>query len=126
MSENPRRVVWIVDDAESVRKSIAAVLSTADILVRDYGSASEFLDDFVPEETGCIIVDQHMPDMSGLELLILLRQRGITTPAIVITGQGDALLQQRALQAGAATMLHKPVDGDELIGLIEKVMANKP
>lgn len=125
MTTNTGIVVWIVDDAESVRKSIAAVLSMADILVRDYGSASEFLEDFVPGEPGCIIVDHHMPGMTGLDLLMHLRKQGVGTPVIVITGQGDAMLKEKALRAGAATMLHKPVDGDELIILINKVMANK-
>ncbi len=126
MTKNARLVVWIVDDAESVRKSIAAVLSTADIIVRDYGSAAEFLADFEPCDTSCIIVDHHMPDMTGLELLTHLRENGIAVPVIVFTGQGDASLQEKALQAGAVTMLHKPVDGEELIVLIESVIANKP
>jgi FixJ family two-component response regulator len=114
-----------VDDSESVRKSIAAILSTADIAVRDYCSAREFLGDFVPGGCGCLIVDQHMPDMTGMELLILMRQRGIDIPVIVITGQGDAQMKEKALQAGATTMLHKPVDGEDLIELIEKIMAKK-
>lgn len=125
MSKTPRLVVWIVDDAVSVRKSIGAVLETADIAVRDYGSAGEFLADFAPAEPSCIIVDHHMPDMTGLELLQHLRGNGIAVPVIVITGQGNPALEQKALMAGAVTMLHKPVDGDELITLIEAVIANK-
>ncbi len=125
MTKESHLVVWIVDDAESVRKSIAEVLFTADIIVRDYGSAAEFLADFEPCDTSCIIVDQHMPDMTGLELLTHLREKGIAVPVIVITGQGDASLQEKALKAGAVTMLHKPVDGEELITLIESVIVNK-
>lgn len=125
MNSDPRLVVWIVDDAVSVRKSIGAVLETADILVRDYGSAGEFLADFAPTQPSCVIVDHHMPDMTGLELLIQLRKQGVTVPVIVITGQGDPLLKQKALQAGALTMLHKPVDGDELIALIEGAVAGQ-
>ncbi|MDB5735875.1 MAG: fixJ [Alphaproteobacteria bacterium] len=124
MNAERRLVVWIVDDAVSVRKSIGAVLETADITVRDYGSAGEFLADFAPAEPSCLIVDHHMPDMTGLELLLHLRQQGITVPVIVITGQGDPILKEKALKAGAVTMLHKPVDGDELITLIETVMAD--
>ncbi len=116
------RVVWIVDDAESVRKSIAAVLATTGIVVRDYGSAEEFLADFEPQDPCCVVVDQHMPGMTGLELLARLRKEDVAVPVIVITGQGDALLKERALQAGALTMLHKPVDGDELITLIEGIL----
>lgn len=123
MNTDPRVVVWIVDDAASVRKSIGAVLETANIQVRDYGSAAEFLADFNPDSPSCLIVDHHMPDMTGLELLLHLRKQGVTVPVIVITGQGDPVLKQKALQAGALTMLHKPVDGDELITLIEGAVA---
>jgi two-component system response regulator FixJ len=125
MTRNPRLVVWFVDDAISVRKSIAAVLETADIVVRDYGSAGEFLADFTPVEPSCLVVDHHMPDMTGLELLLHLRKAGITVPVIIITGQGDPVLKEKVLKAGAVTMLHKPVDGEELITLIERVIANK-
>ena len=125
MSADPRFVVWIVDDAESVRKSIAAVLSTADILVHDYASANEFLMEFVPTEPSCIILDHQMPEMTGLEVLQHLRQQGVTTPVIIITGRGDSMLKERALQAGAVTMLNKPVDGEELITIIESVMRNR-
>jgi two-component system response regulator FixJ len=93
--------------------------------VRDYGSAGEFLADFAPVEPSCLIVDHHMPDMTGLELLMQLRKNGITVPVIVITGKGDPVLKQKALEAGAVTMLHKPVDGDELIALIETVIAGR-
>jgi two-component system, LuxR family, response regulator FixJ len=125
VTKDPRLIVWIVDDALSVRKSIGAVLETADIVVRDYGSAGEFLADFAPVEASCLIVDHHMPDMTGLDLLLHLRKEGVTVPVIVITGGGDAVLKEKALQAGAVTMLHKPVDGDELITLIESVIADR-
>lgn len=125
MSTDPRLVVWIVDDATSVRKSIAVVLETADMVVHEYGSAEEFLIDFAPTEPCCLIVDQHMPDMTGLELLLHLRKKGVAIPIIVITGQGDLALKDKAMHAGAVTMLHKPVDGDDLISLIGSVMANK-
>jgi two-component system response regulator FixJ len=126
VTKAPRLVVWIVDDAVSVRKSIGAVLETADIEVRDYGSAGEFLAEFAPIEPSCLVVDHHMPDMNGLELLLHLRKEGVSVPVIVITGAGDAVLKEKVLQAGAVTMLHKPVDGDELIALIQTLTANKP
>jgi two-component system response regulator FixJ len=125
VTEDPPLIVWIVDDTFSVRKSIGAVLETADIVVRDYGSAKEFLADFVPREPACLVADHHMPDMTGLELLLHLRKRGITIPVIIITGRGDPVLKQKALKAGAVAALDKPVDGEELITLIESVIANR-
>ena len=76
--QRSRLVVWIVDDAISVRKSIAAVLETT-VVVRDFGSAREFLADFAPGP-GCLILDHHMPDMTGLELLHHLRRRDCRSP----------------------------------------------
>lgn len=125
MSDDPRLLVWIVDDAESVRKSIGAVLETDDIAVRDYGSAREFLADFAPVVPGCLVVDHHMPDMTGLELLQHLRKQNIIIPVIIITGDGDDLLKEKAVKAGALTMLHKPVNGNELSALIRSIMPNK-
>lgn len=125
MDTAPRLVVWIVDDATAVRKSIGAVLETANIHVKDFGSAGEFLANFSPVEPSCLIVDHHMPDMTGLELLLHLRKEGIGVPVIVITGKGDDVLKGKALQAGAMTMLHKPVDAEELITLIESLIADK-
>jgi FixJ family two-component response regulator len=122
MTAEPRLVVWIVDDAVSVRKSIGAVLETSDIAVRDYGSARDFLADFTPPAAGCLIVDHHMPDMTGLELLLHLRKLGHAIPVIVITGKGDAALRDKAIRAGAVDLLYKPVDGEELIKLIESVL----
>ncbi|MEJ0042228.1 MAG: response regulator [Rhizomicrobium sp.] len=58
--------------------------------------------------------------MTGLELLETLRRRGSQLPVIIITGRGDAALEQRVLAAGGFRMLHKPIDGLELAELIEK------
>jgi FixJ family two-component response regulator len=60
-----------------------------------------------------------MPDMSGIELIELLRSRKITTPAIIVTGGSDPLLPARAKKAGVMAVLHKPVAGLELLGWID-------
>jgi FixJ family two-component response regulator len=124
MGAAKRTIVWVVDDVESVRKSIAAVLETANMAVCDYASASDFLAEFKPGAIGCLIVDHHMPDMTGLQLLQHLQAQSGVPPTIVITGQGDEALKQRLMAAGALTMLNKPVDADELIQLIEQLMPN--
>jgi two-component system CheB/CheR fusion protein len=124
MATGKRTVVWVVDDVESVRKSIAAVLETANMAVCDYASAGEFLAAFKPGAVGCLIVDHHMQGMTGLELLQHLKDTSGVPPTFVITGQGNAGLNERLLAAGAIKVLNKPVDGDEIITLIEHVMLN--
>ena len=124
MPESQRAVVWVVDDVESVRKSIAAVLETANLSVRDYPSADAFLGEYQPGMRGCLVVDYNMPGMTGLELLQKLKADRAAPPAIVITGHGSKALQERLLEAGALAMLDKPVDADELIALIERALAD--
>jgi two-component system, chemotaxis family, CheB/CheR fusion protein len=124
MGTGKRTVVWVVDDVESVRKSIAAVLETANMAVCDYASAADFLAEFKPGAVGCLIVDHHMPDMTGLELLQHLQAGAGAPPTIVISGHGDARLKDHVMSAGAISMLNKPVDAGELIELIERVTLN--
>ncbi len=118
------RTAWLVDDNKSVRKSMGAVLQASGLDVRLCASAAEFLETCDPRDAGCLIVDYDMPGMTGLELLQTLRARGCALPVVVITGRGDAVLEQRVGAAGGLRMLHKPVDSDELVGLIEKAMLN--
>jgi len=125
MGTGKRTVVWVVDDVESVRKSIAAVLETANMAVCDYASAADFLAEFKPGAVGCLIVDHHMPDMTGLELLRHLQAQSGAPPTIVISGHADERLRAHVMSAGAVTMLNKPVDADELIELIERVTLNR-
>lgn len=114
----------MVDDVESVRKSIGAVLETASFSVRDYASADAFLADYQAGTRGCLIVDYNMPEMTGLELLQKLQSERIAPPAIVITGHGNRALEERLRDAGAFAMLEKPVDADELIAVIERALAD--
>lgn len=121
-----RTLVWVVDDVESVRKSIAAVLETAHMRVLDYSSAKDFLADFKPGTQGCLIVDHHMPGMTGLELLNHLKAQKVAPPTIVISAHGNQALRNRILAAGAVAMLDKPVDASELIAVVERALVNAP
>jgi FixJ family two-component response regulator len=125
MGNKSHVVVWLVDDAESVRHSLTAVLETSNITVRDYPTARAFLEDYQASSASCLIVDHHMPDMTGIQLLQHLRSAGTTLPSILISGHGDNALREKALAAGAVAMFTKPVDGNELITFIERLIANK-
>ncbi|HEX7775599.1 MAG TPA: response regulator [Parvibaculum sp.] len=78
------------------------------------------LDDGTSGSAGCLLLDLHMPEMSGLELLEALRQMKVETAAIVITGRSDNALRARARRAGALDLLDKPVDEDELLQSIDR------
>jgi two-component system, LuxR family, response regulator FixJ len=117
-----RRSVWVVDDDEAVRDSMRILLESHGLTVRDFASARASLADRAPAE-GCLLLDLHMPEMSGLELLEKLRSDHIRTPAIIMTGRSDAGLRARAQRAGAIAFLDKPVDEDELLGSIEQAFS---
>ncbi len=123
MTDLTGKIVWVVDDTESIRTSVRAVLEARSHKVRTCASAGEFLQQFVPGEAGCLIVDFQMPGMTGLELLQQLRASGHSLPVIVITGAGDAALAKRIMTIGALAMLHKPIDADALITLVEQALS---
>ena len=114
--------VYVVDDDEAVRDSTRMVLQSYGIAVRTFASSRAFLQEADNIPFGCILVDQHMPEMTGLELLESLRARGNTLPIIMITARAGTALKERALRAGAAALLDKPVADDDLMRAIEAVL----
>jgi len=118
--------VYIVDDDDSVRDSARALLESYDLIVEDFSSARAFLERFAKgrkAEAGkrCLLLDVNMPEMGGLELLELLRDRHIDIPVIIVTAQNEAALRERAERAGAFAFLQKPVD-DSLIETIDQAL----
>ena len=113
------RLVYLVDDDPSARNGIARLLRTAGHEVRDFASAEQFLEDFDPEEPGCLVLDSQMPGMSGQELQEELAGRGIDLPVIVISAEPDQRARSAARTMNAAVFFRKPVDGPALIDAID-------
>jgi len=111
-------MVNIIDDDDAVRDSTRALLESYGYEVRDHPSAEHFLRDAVVKPH-CLLVDQHMPGMTGLDLLEHLRAKGDTTPALMMTGRSDPTLEPRAMRIGV-TLLHKPVPEEQLVSWIEQ------
>lgn len=93
------------------------------LTVRCYANAQILLGQQNLKECGCLLIDQLMPGLSGLDLLNVLRSRGLDIPAIFVTGDSDPLLPDRARKAGAMAVLHKPVVNAELLGWVELALA---
>ena len=109
-----KAIVHVIDDDEAVRQSIEFLLRTSGLTARTYGSASAFLAAVPSIDSGCVITDVRMPEISGIDLLQRLAERRIKIPVIVITGHGDVPLAVEAMKAGAVDFLEKPFD-DELL-----------
>lgn len=114
--------VFVVDDDAAVRDSVCLLLETAGLAVEAHDSAESFLAALDPQRYGCLVLDMRMPGMGGLELQAELARRGALLPIIFLTAHGDIPMTVRAMKAGAADFLTKPVDGAELIERIEAAL----
>jgi len=122
-SEKP--VVYVVDDDEASRQSLAFLLQAADFNVHTYASATVFLDLASKLGWSCVITDVRMPGMSGIELLRRLKELDVNVPVIVITGHGDVPLAVEAMKVGAADFLEKPFDDDVLLSSVRMALAQR-
>jgi FixJ family two-component response regulator len=108
-------LVGIVDDDASLRTALARALRGNGIRSETFESAEEFLLRVDVGEPGCIVLDIHLPGMSGFELQELLAARGAEPPIIFITGHDEP---QRARVHGTSGHLRKPFDTGALVALI--------
>jgi two-component system response regulator FixJ len=118
----PDPMVHVIDDDDAVRESLEFLLRTAQIPVRTYDSATAFLDVLPAAESGCIITDVRMPDLSGIDLLRRLKELDVSMPVIVITGHGDVPLAVEAMKVGAVDFFEKPFDDEALIGAVRSAL----
>ena len=118
-----QRKVCVIDDDDAVRESMRAVLESFGIDVSDYPSAGDFLARVAAPPNGCMLLDLHMPGMSGLELLEVMRQRGWELPVIAMTGRSDDLLKERVLRAGVVALLDKPIGESTLTHALDRAFA---
>ena len=121
MSE-PKPTVFIVDDDEVVRDTIAQLAEAVDLKAKTYSAAREFLDSYVPEEPGCVILDVRMPGMSGIKLQAKLRDQNIHIPIIFITGHGDVPMAAQAFKNGAVDFIEKPFRNQDLLDQIQEAL----
>jgi len=115
-------LVHVIDDDEAARQSLAFLLSTAHIGVRTYESASAFLSALPDANSGCVVTDVRMPDMSGIDLLRRLKELKVALPVIVITGHGDIQLAVEAMKIGAVDFIEKPFDDEILLAAIKSAL----
>jgi two-component system response regulator FixJ len=113
------RIVHLVDDDEAIRRSASFMLRTSGFLVRTYASGVELLDAGKALEPGCILLDVRMPEMDGIEVQRLLKDRGILLPVVVMTGHGDVNVAVQAMKAGAVDFIEKPFEKAVLLSAIE-------
>jgi FixJ family two-component response regulator len=114
--------VYIVDDDEAMRDSLAWLLESQGFAVTAYASAEDFLAACRDGMAGCIVLDVRMPGMSGLELYEKLNARHCTLPVIFITGHGDVPMAVSALKKGAVDFIEKPFGDKDMLRLVAQCL----
>jgi FixJ family two-component response regulator len=115
--------VAIVDDEEPVRKALKRLLVASGFEVESYASGKEFLAT-KHQRADCVVLDLHMPGMSGLEVLEELRATRRELPALIITAYDTAEARAQCLAAGASAYLRKPLEERVLLNSISASMAH--
>jgi two-component system response regulator FixJ len=117
------RRVHVVDDEAEVRDALTLLLSTAQIESRSYGSAEEYLTLNPLKEPACILLDNQLPGMSGIELLKHTGAATRNSTVIMITGYGDVPTAVSAMKAGAFHFVEKPFDAEALLTAVEEALS---
>jgi two-component system response regulator FixJ len=107
--------IAVVDDDEAVRESLRFLLETAGFRVETFASAAQFLQLAAHQTLSCLLLDQHMPQLTGLDLLRELRRRGEWLPVALMTGSPSPELARRAKELGAVEVIEKPLADDALL-----------
>ena len=118
----PQLPVYIVDDDEAVRDSMRLLLESRGFLAGEFSIADQFLKTDTAD-MGCLLRDLHMPGISGLELLRLLRSRAMRRLVIVVSGRRDPVQDAEVSTAGASALLSKPFDDQQLLDLVAQALS---
>ncbi|WP_353643114.1 response regulator [Mesorhizobium sp. WSM2239] len=118
--------IAVVDDDASIRRALARLLAALDFEAATFATGAEFLDSLSDRVPDCLMLDLHMPSMTGLEVQEALTEAGIELPIIIITGHDEPKAIRQSLEAGAAVCLSKPLDDELLLETINTAVYSTP
>ena len=116
-----KKQIYILDDDESVRRSLKLLMVSYGFAVDTFSSAEEFFSAVPNDALGCLILDIHMMGLSGWKTMKRLTETGSTLPVIVITADKDDSFKEKALKAGAVGFLQKPFEDHYLLHMVNSV-----
>jgi len=117
------RLISVVDDDQSLRRSVKNLLSSMGFRVETFDSAEAFLDSAHRRDTGCLVLDLAMTGMGGFDLLARLSAADARIPVIVLTAHASEEARQRSHEAGAIAFLGKPFRADLLLDAVRTALA---
>jgi two-component system response regulator FixJ len=117
------KLVHIVDDEESIRRSLDFLLRAAGFRTERWEDGGSFLKGADKAEPACVLLDVRMPGMDGLQVQAEMAVQGFNLPVVVLTGHGDISTAVRAMQGGAIDFLEKPFNRERLLQALESGFA---
>jgi FixJ family two-component response regulator len=111
-------LIAVVDDDADVRVALTRLVSSAGFAVEAFASGAEFLRSIQDHEPDCVVLDLHMPEMSGFDVQGALVSGRAAVPVVVITGHDTPESRARAVQLGAKVYLCKPINDEALLAAI--------
>ncbi|MDE3177478.1 MAG: response regulator [Pseudomonadota bacterium] len=118
-----KRRVYIVDDEPEIRDALTLLLSTAGVDTEEYASAEGFWESAPHGEAFCVILDNRLPGLSGIELLARIVERSRGASVIMMTGHGDIPTAVQAMRLGAFHFVEKPFDAESLLAMVEEALS---
>ena len=124
--ERRSQVIAVVEDDPSMRRSIERLLSISDLTVEVFSSAEAFLERADFDQLGCLVLDIHLPGMSGIALRSRMIETGSSLPTVFITALEDEDIEAVATRLGCVAYLHKPFSPDLLISAVNSALSDRP
>jgi two-component system, LuxR family, response regulator FixJ len=118
--------LYIIDDDRDVRRSLVMLSRTLDIPSRPFQGCADFLDELPFLDPGAIFVDLRMPEQSGHDLLVRLKERDCYWPAVMFTGHGEISAAVQAMKLGAIDFLEKPFTEEEFVAAVRECALRLP
>jgi len=116
--------VCLLDDEISVLKGLGRLFASADLHAESFSDPEDFLSYVRIHRPAVVLIDVHMPQMSGLEVQSRVGKISPSTRVIIFTGKDDPLVRSTALNAGASAFLMKPLDDEELLTAVRLALAS--
>ncbi|RDJ98071.1 response regulator transcription factor [Paraburkholderia lacunae] len=116
-------IVYVVDDDETLRRSLSSLLRSTGYLVEAFASSRALLEFRRPDVPSCLILDLQLDDESGLAVQEEVARVGLTMPILFMTGYGDVAASVKAMKGGALDFLTKPFDDEEMLDAVGRALA---
>ena len=116
--------VALVDDEAPVRVALGRLLRLADFSVLAFASGEQFL--LAARVPDCVLLDLHLPGLTGLEVQVRLRDAGLQLPVVFISASDDAETARLVRDAGGLCLLHKPFSNETLLEALGRALGSRP